>query len=306
MRVGYLGFTHSNGPKSLRRKAWCAERRPPGEGGKAAKPYLSLRLLPGQATAFNMLTLRRDMRTHADDPAKGWLLSTLCLVVFSVFAAQCAPVPSGVFTCEGVQVLSDELTVPEAEAYCHYAVRERKKVEGFWGATWSEPIRIHVSSSYRISKALVPGYLGNRGFMEMPLRGVRENTGALLHEIVHIYAPNNNRFLAEGLAVYLHTKLAGNPAFPNFEDTLRRLAVRGLSGVESLDALNSVRTPRPLATVMEEKAAYILAGSFVGFVIERYGLALFRSLYETENYEKVYGKPLGTLENEWRLSLREN
>jgi hypothetical protein len=57
---------------------------------------------------------------------------------------------------------------------------------------------------------------------------------------------------------------------------------------------------------MEEKAAYILAGSFVGFVIERYGLALFRSLYETENYEKVYGKPLGTLENEWRLSLREN
>jgi hypothetical protein len=253
-----------------------------------------------------MLTLRRDMRTHADDPAKGWLLSTLCLVVFSVFAAQCAPVLSGVFTCEGVQVLSDELTVPEAEAYCHYAVRERKKVEGFWGATWSEPIRIHVSSSYRISKALVPGYLGNRGFMEMPLRGVRENTGALLHEIVHIYAPNNNRFLAEGLAVYLHTKLAGNPAFPNFEDTLRRLAVRGLSGVKSLDALNSVRTPRPLATVMEEKAAYILAGSFVGFVIERYGLALFRSLYETENYEKVYGKPLGTLENEWRLSLREN
>jgi hypothetical protein len=46
---------------------------------------------------------------------------------------------------------------------------------------------------------------GHRGFLEMPLRGVRENTGALLHEIVHIYAPNNNRFLAEGLAVYLHT-----------------------------------------------------------------------------------------------------
>ena len=246
------------------------------------------------------------MRTHADAPTKGWLLSALCIVALAVCAAQCAPVLKGTFTCEGVQVLSDELTLPEAEAYCHYTVRERKKVEGFWGATWSEPIRMHVSSSYRISRALVPGHLGNRGFMEMPLRGVREHTGALLHEIVHIYAPNNNRFLAEGLAVYLHTKLAGNPAFPNFGEDLRRLAGRGLSGVESLDALNSVRTPRPLGTVMEEKTAYILAGSFVGFVIERYGLALFRSLYETGNYEQVYGKPLGTLEKEWRLSLRES
>lgn len=246
------------------------------------------------------------MRIHADDPAKGWLLAAFCIVAISVFAAQCAPVMRGAFTCEGVQVLSDELTLPNAEAYCHYAVRERKKVEGFWGATWSEPIRIHVSSSYRISRALVPGHLGNRGFMEMPVRGVRENTGALLHEIVHIYAPNHNRFLAEGLAVYLHTKLAGNPAFPNFGEDLRRLAGYSLAGVESLDALNSVRTPRPLGTIMEEKTAYILAGSFVGFVIERYGLALFRSLYETENYAKVYGKPLGTLEKEWRLDLRES
>jgi hypothetical protein len=253
-----------------------------------------------------MLTLRRDMRIHADAPIQGWLLAALCIVALAVCAAQCAPVLKGTFTCEGVQVLSDELTLPEAEAYCHYTVRERKKVEGFWGATWSEPIRMHVSSSYRISRALVPGHLGNRGFMEMPLRGVREHTGALLHEIVHIYAPNNNRFLAEGLAVYLHTKLAGNPAFPNFGEDLRRLAGHGLSGVESLDALNSVRTPRPLGTVMEEKTAYILAGSFVGFVIERYGLALFRSLYETGNYEQVYGKPLGTLEKEWRLSLRES
>ena len=61
-----------------------------------------------------------------------------------------------------------------------------------------------------------------------------------------------------------------------------------------------------LGTVMEEKTAYILAGSFVGFIIERYDLTLFRSLYETGNYEMVYGKPLGMLEKEWRLGLRES
>jgi hypothetical protein len=244
------------------------------------------------------------MGTRADDPAKKWLLTVLGVVVLSVFAAQGAAM-EGTFTCEGVQVLSDELTRPEAEAYCRYAVRERQKVEAFWGATWSAPIRIHVSSAYRISRALVPGHFGNRGFLEMPLRRARENTGALLHEIVHIYAPHTNRFLAQGLAVYLQATLAGNPAFPNFGEDLRHLAGRSLAGVTSLDALHSVRTPRPLGTVMEEKTAYILAGSFVGFVIERYGLALFRRVYETEDYETVYGKSFRAFEEAWRVSLQE-
>jgi hypothetical protein len=228
----------------------------------------------------------------------------LCIVGLSVFTLQCAPVLRGTLTCEGVQVLSDQLTVAKAEEYCRYAVRERKKVEGFWGDTWKEPIRINVSSSYRISRALVPGYFGNRGFMEMPLRRVRDNTGALLHEIVHIYAPNNNRFLAEGLAVYLHTKLGGNPAFPNFVEDLRRSAARSLSRVKSLEALNGVRTPRPLSSVMDEETAYVIAGSFVGFLIEGYGLPSFRNFYETGDYEKIYGKSFVTLETEWRLSIQ--
>jgi len=173
-----------------------------------------------------------------------WLLHPLWIVSLALLVAHCATVLTGPFGCEGIQIRSDELTIREAEAYCRYAVGERKKVEGFWGATWSDPLRIHVSSAYRISRALVPGYYGNRGFMEMPLRGVREHTGPLLHEIVHIYAPHENRFLAEGLAVYLHARLGGNPAFPNFGGNLGQLAIRSLSGLDSLQVLNSVRTPR--------------------------------------------------------------
>jgi len=95
-------------------------------------------------------TLERgwDMGIHADDPAKGWLLSALCIVTLVVFAVQCAPVLRSTTPCAGVQVLSNELTPTEAEAYCRYGVQERQKVEAFWGATWSEPIRIHVSSVY--------------------------------------------------------------------------------------------------------------------------------------------------------------
>jgi hypothetical protein len=233
----------------------------------------------------------------------GWTL--FAALALAVLAARCASMTREPFTCEGVQVISQELTVGQAEAYCRYAVRERQKVEEYWGPTWTAPIRIHVSSEYRISRALVPAYQGNRGFLEMPTRRFQDNTGALLHEIVHIYAPHANRFLAEGLAVYLHTKLAGNPAFPNFGEDLKRLASRDLPGADAMSALNAVRTPRPLGTVLDEKTSYVLAGSFVGFLIERYGLAQFRSLYETGSYETAYGKPFASLEREWRSSLRE-
>ena len=232
-------------------------------------------------------------------------LDCLPIAALSVLVIQCAVPLKVASDCGIVQVLSSELPTQAAEPYCRFAASEREKVEAIWGATWKNPIQIHVDSSYRISMALVPAYQGNRGFMQMPLRHIENNTGAVLHEIVHIYAPNNNRFLAEGLAVYLHWKLAGNPSFPITDETLEARARERLSEIGSLRALNRVRTPKPLSTVMNEQSAYILAGSFVGFLIEKYGLSEFKMLYETENYDKVYGKPLEILEKEWRSALQE-
>lgn len=226
--------------------------------------------------------------------------ATLLLALLCALAAPVALAQTVAASCAGIQILSEQLSAREAEAYCAYAVGERKKVEDYWGATWKEPVRVHVDRNYRISKALLPAYRGNRGFMEMPLRGVQAGNGALLHELVHVYAPNDNRFLAEGLAVYLHQKMAGNRAFPNFGRPLDAEARARLREIESLEKLNGVRTPTPLGTVLHEESAYILAGSFVGFLIEKYGLPEFRKLYESGSYEAAYGKSLAALEKEWR------
>jgi hypothetical protein len=224
------------------------------------------------------------------------------LAVFSISISYSVAFGQVTANCENIRITSDELTAVEAEDYCRYAASERKKVELFWGPTWEETIHIRVDSSYRISRALTTGV---RGFMEMPLARVREKTSALLHEIVHIYAPNRNRFLAEGLAVYLQDKLGKNRAFPNFGKNLQLLARDKLSGVSSLEPLNNVTSPRPLSTVMDERSAYILAGSFVGFLIEKYGLTMFRTLYETGGYESVYTKSLSALEDEWRAAVQK-
>ena len=229
---------------------------------------------------------------------------SLLTVLLSVAAAQCVAAATVAATCADIQILADQLTARDAQAYCLYAAGERQKVEIFWGATWKEAIRIHVDASYRISRALVPGHFGNRGFVEMPLRVVQSQNGALLHEIVHVYAPNGNRFLAEGLAVYLHQQLAGNRAFPNFGRNLDAEALGWLPRLESLERLNDVRTPTPLGSVLSERGAYVIAGSFVGFLIGKYGLPDFRNLYGTGAYDIVYAKSLPALEQEWRATLQ--
>lgn len=230
------------------------------------------------------------------------LRAVLCAALSSGAPARAAA--DVAFDCGSAQILGNELSRSEAEKYCSYTVSERAKVEAYWGASWRAPVRIHVSASYKISRALVPGHAGNRGLIEMPLRRVRERNSALLHEIVHVYAPADNRFLAEGLAVWLQATLGGNRAFPDFGEDLRSLAARNLRAVASLDALDAVRTPQPLGVVVDEKIAYALGGTFVGFLIERYGLERFRNLYRDGDYARALGKPLAVLEQEWRGSLR--
>ena len=47
-------------------------------------------------------------------------------------------------------------------------------------------------------------------------------------------------------------------------------------------------------------------GSFVGFLVKKYGFLMFWSLNGTAYYEEGHGKRLYTFEKQWRLSLQEN
>ena len=56
--------------------------------------------------------------------------------------------------CDTIRVVSNDLTLVEAEQYCHFAITERQKVDGFWGTTWTEIIHIDVDNRYKFSRAL--------------------------------------------------------------------------------------------------------------------------------------------------------
>jgi hypothetical protein len=144
-------------------------------------------------------------------------------------------------------------------------------------------------------------------------------TAAIMHELTHTYFPNGNRFIDEGFAVYLQNKIGANPAFPDFQQDLHDLMVKlayeidsvinsnpnptpmgGLKKI-SIVELERVATPAPLELQLTGniggagphgppsgpggqlgKPAYvalIVAGSFVRFLIDSYGLDAFHRLY---------------------------
>src|SRR5438105_3355781 len=108
------------------------------------------------------------------------------------------------------------------EAFRRQMEDGRQRVRAWWGPTFENPITIEVTPNQVHSMALVPAWRGQRGQMISGARRVNAGEAATIHELIHVYAPNANRMLAEGLAVYGHDKLGGHSAFPNWGRNLHQ------------------------------------------------------------------------------------
>jgi hypothetical protein len=131
--------------------------------------------------------------------------------------------------------------------------------------------------------------------------------------MIHVYAPNANRFLAEGLAVYGHDLLGGPPAYPNFGKRLDDIAAHSANR-ELAMVLERTPTPNPLESISKDGEA--MAGSFVKYLIERHGMDKFRVLYaltplapmrrdpgEPTRWQHVYGEGFEVIVDAWLTML---
>jgi hypothetical protein len=209
-----------------------------------------------------------------------------------------------------------------------------------WSPSPPTDLQIFVSDEYKISRSLVPAALDRRGRMEFPAWKAIAGEAAIAHELVHVYFPNGNRLLAEGLAIYLQDKIGGNPTFPNFGRPLHQVARELLQAMvpefacgkpESLEKirvadLDKIATPSPLRlrvgrylydnNPMGQAHIYPLAGSFGQFLIETHGADKFHSLFmqtplvpfgrdagSPDRWLDVYGLSLVDLELQWRTII---
>lgn len=217
------------------------------------------------------------------------------------------------------------------QAWCH---------QNGWVPTCHRKLEIQVSDELKISKSLVPAWFGRQGYLEFPAWRVKAGEAAIVHELAHVYFPNANRLLAEGLAIALQATLGRSPAFPNFGRPLHDFARRRLADMVAdfrpgepaslaavrIEELDRIATPSPLvlqvgARVYGEDAfgqthLYAIAGSFVQFLIEQYGLDSLGALFartplvpfeqnagSPERWLEVYGLPLYALERQWRAVM---
>jgi hypothetical protein len=126
--------------------------------------------------------------------------------------------------------------------------------------------------------------------------------GTLKHELVHVLAgqfgmpvirAHYHIGLVEGLA------MAVDPEFGN--RTLDQYAA-------AIKKFNLVTDPRGLISPIgfatrASAVSYVLMGSFCKYLIDRYGIVLFRSLYGGKSPADVYGKSYDALVDEWQKHL---
>jgi hypothetical protein len=193
------------------------------------------------------------------------------------------------------------------------------KVCDWWGETFSGRLSVDILTQPGPSMALVPAWRGQRGHMLFRARVVGMGRAASVHEVTHVFAPNANRFLAEGLAVYAHEFLRGPPAYPNFGRPLHA-AAQSYAKQADIAALERIATPSRLQNGgLGDREAYLVAGSFVQFLIERHGMAKFRRLYAMTpmvpaernagspgRWQAVYDAPLQRLAEQCRQRINTN
>jgi hypothetical protein len=213
----------------------------------------------------------------------------------------------------------------------------KKELEQYCAATkfanlFGGNIRVNVHDGPPTSEALLPAWEGHRGRMIFPARRARDGKAAIVHELAHVHAPNQVRFLAEGYSIYLEEMIGNIEAYPTLGHSIERgvTAFRNpaLAAVK-LDRFDGVSTQRghqlgdnvALNTVIRDQEgrrrfAYLVAGSFVKYLINVYGLYKFKALYELSpltpgvataahpvRYRRLYGKSVTGLQTEWRQWL---
>ena len=200
-------------------------------------------------------------------------------------------------------------------------------------------LQIFVSNAYTLSLSLVPAWSAQRGRMLFPASEVITGEAAIAHELTHVYFPNGNRMLAEGLATYVQNKIGKNPAFPDYGLSLHQLvrdftcprgpAPKGLPGI-SLATIDRIATPDIVSFRVGRRHfdlggdAYPVAASFVQFLVENVEasespearMKRFRKLYmktplvplerepgELDRWQEVVGQPLSALESQWKTVI---
>ena len=191
----------------------------------------------------------------------------------------------------------DEIT-RNVQWYLH-DIKRRFALRGTW-----DPIHIYI---YPTTESLYE-HIGTRSAsIAKPWLGevhiTKDNLRSLKHELTHVLMREHGSFpfyaswstgLTEGAAMSVEPEYDG--VYTLDEHAARILQLNYAGGVNQVMAFTG------FASNASAKS-YVLAGSFSRFLLVRYGPDRFDRVYRSLEFKKVYGKPIDSLEAEWKTWL---
>lgn len=247
----------------------------------------------------------------------------IVLLLFMVVATYAA---SEKIETEHFEITYEDISPEMAQMFSEKAEKAFSNVTSYLEKTYKYKIRIKISDEYEMP------FVTKETVMLIPASSIRGDAGgppeiagrgpSLAHEITHIVAPSKHmvaarrqyrgrgapraqkpdRFLDEGLAVYTQEKFGEYKAIPNMGKDVHQLTAKYIKK-ESIIPLKEVEEVR-MSSLKDDNLnlrllAYLEEGSFVRYLIEKYGLKDFMTMYEGKSYKKVYNKSFDELETEW-------
>jgi hypothetical protein len=124
----------------------------------------------------------------------------------------------------------------------------------------------------------------------------------LKHELAHVLSSEfGDKLLKSSYYVGLVEGLAEAVSYLNYDFTLHEIA-KAQFVLNVAPDLGTTLNPLGFWTKHSAKA-YILCGSFVKFLIDKYSIELFKKVYAHGNFKSVYKKDLKTLIDEYKIFL---
>ena len=144
------------------------------------------------------------------------------------------------------------------------------------------------------------------GTVSLLITHIRDKSAPIIHEVTHVLTKHEqNSFFSEGLAVYFQERFGDNSTFPNFSEPLDSLMRKNKDQYVPITQLLNDNEIFGQVETEQRKLAYLTAGSFISFLVEKYGEQKLADLHNsrTLNYKRVYGKEIYELEEEWKTHV---
>jgi len=145
--------------------------------------------------------------------------------------------------------------------------------------------------------------------ISVPILHARDRSAAIIHEVTHIMANHeNNSFFSEGLAVYFQNRFGEFHVFPNYSMPLDDSVRNDQAQLLPITELNTDNKIFEQIGTEQRRMAYLEAGSFINFLVLRFGEEKFAELHNSSSldYKKVYGIGIDELAIEWESHVLRN